>query len=46
MVLLRCQSFWEQFLIPAFVFFFQKLYPFRWVNDPTIQPLLLLEGVF
>lgn len=35
MVLLRCQSFWEQLLIPAFVFFFQKLYPFRWVNDPT-----------
>lgn len=34
MVLLRCESFWEQFLIPAFVFFFQKLYPFRWVNDP------------
>ena len=33
MVLLRCQSFWEQLLIPAFVFFFQKLYPFRWVND-------------
>lgn len=35
MVLLRCQSFWEQLLIPAFVFFFQKLYPFRWVNDPN-----------
>lgn len=35
MVRLRCQSFWEQFLIPAFVFFFQKLYPFRWVNDPA-----------
>jgi hopene-associated glycosyltransferase HpnB len=35
MVRLRCQSFWEQFLIPAFVFFFQKLYPFGWVNDPT-----------
>lgn len=34
MVLLRCQSFWEQFLIPSFVFFFQKLYPFRWVNNP------------
>jgi hopene-associated glycosyltransferase HpnB len=33
MVLLRCQSFWERFLIPAFVFFFQKLYPFPWVND-------------
>lgn len=35
MVLLRCEAFWEQILIPAFVFFFQKLYPFRWVNDPT-----------
>jgi hopene-associated glycosyltransferase HpnB len=34
MVLLRCTSFWERFLIPAFVFFFQKLYPFPWVNDP------------
>jgi len=34
MVLLRCQSFWEQLLIPAFVFFFQKLYPFRWTSDP------------
>ncbi|MDF5716227.1 MAG: glycosyltransferase [Rhizonema sp. NSF051] len=35
MVKLRCESFWEQLLIPAFVFFFQKLYPFRWVNDPS-----------
>lgn len=34
MVRLRCQSFWEMLLIPAFVFFFQKLYPFRWVNNP------------
>jgi hopene-associated glycosyltransferase HpnB len=34
MVLLRCDSFWERFLIPAFVFFFQKLYPFPWVNNP------------
>lgn len=33
MVRLRCQNFWEQLLIPAFVFFFQKLYPFRWVNN-------------
>jgi hopene-associated glycosyltransferase HpnB len=37
MVLLRCQSFWEKLLIPAFVFFFQKLYPFAWVNDPSKQ---------
>ncbi|MGK7899398.1 MAG: glycosyltransferase [Xenococcus sp. (in: cyanobacteria)] len=34
MVLLRCQSFWEKLLIPAFVFFFAKLYPFEWVNNP------------
>ena len=35
MVLLRCESFWERFLIPAFVFFFQMLFPFPWVNDPS-----------
>jgi hopene-associated glycosyltransferase HpnB len=34
MVLLRCESFWEKLLIPSFIFFFQKLYPFRWVNNP------------
>ena len=34
MVRLRCESAWERFLIPAFIFFFMKLYPFRWVNDP------------
>jgi len=28
-------SFWEKLLIPAFVFFFQKLYPFAQVNDPV-----------
>jgi hopene-associated glycosyltransferase HpnB len=33
MVRLRCESFWEKLLIPAFVFFFQMLYPFRWVNN-------------
>jgi len=35
MVKLRCQSMAERLLIPAFVFFFQKLYPFAWVNDPA-----------
>jgi hopene-associated glycosyltransferase HpnB len=35
MVRLRCSSFWERWLIPAFVFFFQKLYPFRWVNQAS-----------
>ncbi len=33
MVRLRCEGRWERLLIPAFVFFFQKLYPFAWVND-------------
>jgi len=32
MVKLRCDSPSERFLIPAFVFFFQMLYPFSWVN--------------
>jgi hopene-associated glycosyltransferase HpnB len=35
MALLRCETPWERLLIPAFVFFFQKLYPFPWVNDPS-----------
>ncbi|MGB3787507.1 MAG: glycosyltransferase, partial [Phormidesmis sp.] len=35
MVQLRTQSFWEKLLIPAFIFFFQLLYPFPWVNDPN-----------
>ncbi len=34
MVRLRCQSIWERLLIPAFIFFFQMLYPFPWVNNP------------
>ena len=28
------RGFWARLLIPAFVFFFQKLYPFAWANDP------------
>ncbi len=32
MVGLRCESVAERALIPAFVFFFQMLYPFAWVN--------------
>ena len=33
MVKLRCESFAERLLVPAFVFFFDMLYPFAWVND-------------
>jgi hopene-associated glycosyltransferase HpnB len=32
MVELHCKTFAERLLIPAFVFFFQMLYPFGWVN--------------
>jgi hopene-associated glycosyltransferase HpnB len=31
---LHCKTLAERLLIPAFVLFFQMLYPFRWVNDP------------
>jgi hopene-associated glycosyltransferase HpnB len=34
MVLLRCESAAERYLTPAFIFFFQMLYPFAWANDP------------
>ena len=34
MVTLACDTPAEGALVPAFVFFFQLLYPFAWVNDP------------
>jgi hopene-associated glycosyltransferase HpnB len=34
MVRLHCETLAERAFIPAFVFFFQLLYPFRWVCDP------------
>jgi hopene-associated glycosyltransferase HpnB len=34
MVALSCDSSAEHALVPAFVYFFQLLYPFAWVNDP------------
>jgi hopene-associated glycosyltransferase HpnB len=33
MVRLKVASKWEHLLIPSFVYFFSKLYPFKWVND-------------
>jgi hopene-associated glycosyltransferase HpnB len=33
MAKLRCESFAERALIPAFILFFQMLYPFSWVGD-------------
>ena len=34
MAKLNSKYFWEKLLIPPFIFFFQKLFPFRRVNDP------------
>src|SRR5580704_11212169 len=34
MVKLRCDSWAERGFVPAFVFFFQMLYPFAWVQRP------------
>lgn len=34
MVKLRCESAAERMFIPAFIFFFQMLYPFAWANNP------------
>ena len=34
MVRLRREGLWEALLVPPFVYFFAKLYPFRWVGDP------------
>jgi hopene-associated glycosyltransferase HpnB len=34
MVRLSCRTWPERALIPAFVFFFRMLYPFRWVSNP------------
>jgi len=32
MVKLRCESIAERALVPAFIFFFEMLYPFAWIN--------------
>ena len=33
MAKLECKTTWEKLLIPSFIFFFQKLYPFNLVNN-------------
>lgn len=43
MAKLRCQSFAERALIPAFVFFFQMLFPFAFVNRKD-HPLAAAAG--
>lgn len=34
MARLRVVTTWERLIVPAFVYFFAQLYPFRWVNRP------------
>lgn len=34
MARLRVHTVWERLVVPAFVYFFAMLYPFRWVNQP------------
>lgn len=43
MVKLRCISVAERALVPAFVYFFQMLYPFAKVNDPN-SPVAAAAG--
>ncbi len=44
MVRLRTETVWEKLLIPAFVFFFQKLYPFPRVNDDASRTAAAAGG--
>ena len=44
MVRLNCVSWPERFLIPAFVYFFQMLYPFAKVNDPLSRTAAAAGG--
>jgi hopene-associated glycosyltransferase HpnB len=37
MARLRMQTIWERMLVPAFVYFFKLIYPFRLGNDPRSQ---------
>jgi hopene-associated glycosyltransferase HpnB len=45
MVRLHCESFAEKLLVPAFVFFFAMLYPFRRANNPASRVAAAAGGV-
>jgi len=44
MARLRCESLPERFAIPAFVFFFQMLYPFAWVASTSARTAAAAGG--
>lgn len=44
MALLRADTGWERLIVPAFVYFFAQLYPFRWVNRPGARTAAAAGG--
>ncbi|TGB07505.1 glycosyltransferase, partial [Streptomyces palmae] len=44
MARLRVATFWERLVVPAFVYFFAQLYPFRWVNRPRCRTAAAAGG--
>ncbi|UNO43669.1 glycosyltransferase [Streptomyces sp. MST-110588] len=44
MARLRVAAFWERLIVPAFVYFFAQLYPFRRVNRPTARTAAAAGG--
>ncbi|UNS95580.1 glycosyltransferase [Streptomyces tubbatahanensis] len=44
MARLRVRTGWERLIVPAFVYFFAQLYPFRWVNRPTARTAAAAGG--
>jgi hopene-associated glycosyltransferase HpnB len=44
MALLRAETAWERLVVPAFVYFFAQLYPFRRVNAPRSRTAAAAGG--
>ncbi|MCX4587291.1 glycosyltransferase [Streptomyces sp. NBC_01481] len=44
MARLRVASGWERLVVPAFVYLFSQLYPFRWVNRPGARTAAAAGG--
>ncbi|MFE4631847.1 glycosyltransferase [Streptomyces sp. NPDC056773] len=44
MARLRAVSVWERLIVPAFVYFFAQLYPFRWINRPGTRTAAAAGG--
>ncbi|MFE7316966.1 glycosyltransferase [Streptomyces sp. NPDC057555] len=44
MARLRVATSWERLIVPAFVYFFGQLYPFRWVNRPGARTAAAAGG--